>query len=82
MKYCKLIYLFYENMRNKIKDIVIYLQQQIFLQENKNSEDCSIALQNIIKINGSPKVLMNDNDKAYVGKEFNKILNKYDIVLN
>ena len=26
-KYCKLIYLFYKNMRNKIKDIVIYLQQ-------------------------------------------------------
>ena len=50
--------------------------------KNKGSEDCSIALQNIIKINGSPKVIMSDNDKAYEGKEFNNILNKYDIILN
>ena len=50
--------------------------------KNKSSEDCSIALQNIIKINGSPKVIMSDNDKAYEGKEFNNILNKYDIIIN
>ena len=50
--------------------------------KNKSSEDCSIALQNIIKINGNPKVIMSDNDKAYEGKEFNNILNKYDIIIN
>ena len=50
--------------------------------KNKGSEDCSIALQNIIKINGSPKVIMSDNDKAYEGSQFNNILNKYDIILN
>ena len=50
--------------------------------KNKSSEDCSIALEHIIKTNGIPKVIMSDNDKAYEGKEFNNILNKYDILIN
>ena len=50
--------------------------------KNKTSEDCSIALQNIIKINGIPRVIMSDNDKAYEGKEFNNILNRYNIIIN
>ena len=33
--------------------------------KNKTSEDCSIALEKIINTNGSPKVIMSDNDKAY-----------------
>ena len=50
--------------------------------KNKNSNDCSIALEHIIKVNGIPRVIMCDNDKAYEGKEFNNILKKYDILIN
>jgi len=42
--------------------------------KNKSSEDCSIALEHIIKTNGIPKVIMSDNDKAYEGKEFTTFL--------
>ena len=48
--------------------------------KNKNSNDCSIALEHIDKVNGIPRVIMCDNDKAYEGKEFNNILNRCNII--
>ena len=77
-------------MRNKNKGYsYIFAAVDIFTRKafvepikNKSSEDCSIALEHIIKTNGIPKVIMSDNDKAYEGKEFNNILNKYDILIN
>ena len=51
--------------------------------KNKNAEDCATALQDIIftwKV--SPRVIMSDNDKAYAGSEYQRVLNKYNIILD
>ena len=51
--------------------------------KNKDSNDCSEALKDIINEFGtSPKIIMSDNDKAYSGESFQSVLDKYNIILD
>jgi hypothetical protein len=50
--------------------------------KNKTSEECSKALESVIKKWGKPRVIMSDNDRAFEGKEFQDVLNKHNIILD
>jgi putative transposase len=49
--------------------------------KNKNASSCSDALETIMKKLGKPRIIMSDNDKAFLSKEFTNLIEKSEIIL-
>ena len=54
----------------------------IYPMKNKNIESTTEALQEIIKKNGTPRYILSDNDKSFLGNQFQNLIDKYEIAHN
>ena len=49
--------------------------------KHKNASSCALALSEIIKTMGTPIIIMSDNDKAFLSKEFTQVLKSNDDII-
>ena len=53
----------------------------VIAMKNKNASSCASSLQEIINKMGAPIIIMSDNDKAFLSKEFNQVLKVNDDII-